>query len=106
MTIWRVGMKAVCVHRGKWRSKYGYVTHFRIWLGLLSMPIEKKVYTVIGVYDHDLVAGKIALRFAEFDPSVYYAAICFRPVVSKPTSIEVFQQILRDVSRRQPASVE
>lgn len=88
--MFRVGQKVVCVDASK-RHLNGRWTR--------DIPVEGRVYTVSG---NTIVKGAPGVLLWEIRNDVEflgsYDATRFRPIVSRPTSIEFAHEILRSVS--------
>jgi hypothetical protein len=89
--MFRVGQKCICV---EYERKDNEVDH---------IPVVGRVYTIADAWidsDGDKMVDLVELPFGgddHFDPG--YMAKCFRPIVSRPTSIAVFEEILRSATR-------
>jgi hypothetical protein len=82
---WHVGQKVVCIYGGPWV----------IWptgedSQRLFCPREGVVYQIAGI---NLLPPEITLRLEEFRRDLF-SARCFRPIVERKTSIEVFKGLL------------
>ena len=89
--MFRVAQKVVCVDASKRHLINGF------WAR--DIPVEGRVYTVSG---NTIVKGMPGVLLREIRNDVKflgsYDATRFRPIVSRPTSIEFAHEILRSVN--------
>lgn len=102
MTVWRVGMEAVCIHEGRWHNvASGQITQH---------PIDKgDVFAVIGVtkrpsdqttfWKRTFGKRSVYLRFKSF-PLTWFEAEAFRP--AQKNSSEIIARIKACRPARQP----
>lgn len=100
----RVGQKVVCIEDNFQNPSYGVPQ---------TLPKKGDVYTIrcveIGTCG-DYGEEQLGLRFCEliFPPTscgheFSFAARCFRPIVERKTSIEIFQRMLKPSKVEDPA---
>lgn len=84
MTIWRVGMKAVCVKKDQWQP---------VDLAVRNDP--KPAYGDVWTVSSVCIRGdEEYLTFCESHPRTLLFSEHFRPVASKPTDISIFKALL------------
>ena len=104
--MFRVGQKVVCVDPDS-----PSVSGRCMWEN--DAPVRGQIYTVrrcfvdftdtIVVWLEEIERGPMAR--AEWGDDIGYAAWRFRPLVSRPTDISIFHEILDDVNNRTPEPV-
>ncbi len=79
--MFRVGQKVVCIYHGRWRGPSGDINY--------AHPQYKQVYTILRFSDNPDY-----IKLVELSPIDNWLANHFRPVVSRPTSIAIFEAML------------
>ena len=89
---WYVGMKVVCVAKGRWTSLDGDSG--------LPKPKFGEVCTITGFVKHE---EEIFLTLAGYDPFDIFDIRQFRPLEERKTDISVFTAMLTDQRQKEPA---
>jgi hypothetical protein len=97
--MFRVGQKVVCVHHHPIERRHAWARY----------PEKDAIYTIRGISPykskHLLLLHEISNGIHECGIEYGFNAIHFRPIVSRPTSIAVFEEILRTASTRLPSDM-
>lgn len=103
---WHVGMQVVCTN-----DDFGWAATFGEHSIPVRVPMLHEVLTIAGVHDGDPYG--LYLHFHEIDlqqidgpltGQILYAVRCFRPLLKKQVSIEVFTAMLTPSKIEEPVS--